>query len=534
MILLIDNFDSFTYNIYQYLKEIDLEVIVKRNNSITLEEIKALNPSHIIISPGPGRPENAGISIPVVKEFAGVIPILGVCLGHQAIGAAFGAKIVPAIALFHGKSSTISHDGNGCFSGIQNPFTAIRYHSLAIDKTSVPDELEVTALSHDKEIMGVRHKLYQVEGVQFHPESIGTSFGRELLYNFVVQKREKSNVQASLKKVTSGQELSESEAQHVMEMITSGSATPAQIAGILTALSMRGESVPELTGFARVMRKKATSIKKPQNKKVVDTCGTGGDASGTFNISTISALVAAGSGIYIAKHGNRSVTSRCGSADVLEALGVNVTVNPEIVDQALEEVGISFLFAPRLHLSMKHAVPVRMELGIRTVFNMLGPLSNPANADFQLIGVFSNDIREKIAQVLVNLGIERAMVVHGSDGLDEITLTGKTWISEVKEGWIKNYTLDPKDYGMSYCSLADLKGGDLKTNAEIALGLLNGEKGPKRDVVLLNAAAAIYLAGESENFSDALQKARESIDGGFALEKLNQLVRISTGAKQCC
>lgn len=528
MILLLDNYDSFTYNIYQYLAEMGLDVRVERNDAVTLEEIETMNPSHIIISPGPGRPENAGISIELIQAFKGVIPILGICLGHQAIGKAFGANIVRAGELYHGKASSISHDGKGCFNGVRNPLTAIRYHSLVIDKVYVPPELEVTATSPDGEIMGVRHKEYHIEGLQFHPESIGTVSGKEMLLNFIRRDRLKPTARTFIRKVHAGEYLTEDEARLMMEDITSGSATPAQIAGILTAMSMRGESVSELTGFARVMRKKATAIPRPKDRKILDTCGTGGDTSGTFNISTIAALVAAGSGVTVAKHGNRSITSRCGSADVLEALGVNLSADPQLLSYALDSLGISFLFAPGLHLSMKHAVPVRKELGIRTVFNVLGPLSNPAGADFQLMGVFSNGIREKVAHTLVNLGVQRAMVVHGEDGLDEITLTGRTYISEVNNGWVKNYLLDPREYGMEYCLPEELKGGDLKTNREIALSILQGEKGPRRDVVLLNAAAAIYLAEQSPDFPQALKQAQTSIDEGIALQKLSSLSRLTT------
>jgi anthranilate synthase/phosphoribosyltransferase len=527
MILLIDNFDSFTYNIYQYLREMKLDVTVKRNNAVTIAQIEEMRPSHIILSPGPGKPGDAGICTQVILHFKGLAPILGVCLGHQAIGEAFGGKIVPAVELYHGKPSVIHHEEKGSFNGIKNPFTAIRYHSLVIEKISVPKELEVTAMSDNGEIMGVRHRLYSIEGVQFHPESIGTDFGKEFLANFIDQRKERPTIQSSIKKIYSGHYLTEDEAQQVMEDITSGDATPAQIAGVLTALGMRGESVPELTGFARVMRRKATVIVKPEGKELVDTCGTGGDTKGTFNISTLAALVAAGSGVTIAKHGNRSVTSRCGSADVLEALGVNIQVYPEIVSKALDRIGISFLFAPRLHTSMKHAVPVRAELGIRTVFNILGPLANPANADYQLLGVFSNDIREKVAHVLVNLGVKRAMVVHGSDGMDEITLTGKTYVSEINDGWVKNYTLDPLSYGMEYCTLEELTGGNLKKNAEIVLSVLEGEKGPKRDIVVLNAAAAIYLSGKAEDFASAIEIAHETIDSGKAMAKLTELTRIT-------
>lgn len=528
MILLIDNFDSFTYNIRQYLAEMNLDVLVRRNNAITPEEIETLSPTHIVISPGPGRPEDAGVIMEVIKTFKGRIPILGICLGHQAIGAAFGTRVIRAAALFHGKTSSITHDGKGCFNGLKNPFTAVRYHSLALEKISLSPDLEITATSGDGEIMGVRHKHFPIEGVQFHPESIATECGKQLLQNFIRREQEKPTVRTALQKIFSGAFLSEDEASRIMEDITSGNAAPAQIAGLLTALAMRGESVAELTGFARVMRKKATPIPRPQGKKILDTCGTGGDASNTFNISTLSAFVAAGCGVTVAKHGNRSVTSHCGSADLLEALGVNLSVHPDLIAYALDRIGVAFLFAPKLHDSMKHAVPVRKELGIRTVFNLLGPLSNPAAADFHLMGVFSNNVREKIAHTLVNLGVSRAMIVHGHDGLDEITLTGKTFISEVNNGWVKNYQLDPHDYNMDYCSPDDLKGGDLKTNREIALAILQGQPGPKRNIVLLNAAAAIHLTEENLSFSDALKKAAHAIDSGLAIQKLEELSRMST------
>ena len=524
MILLIDNYDSFTYNIYQYLRKLNYDVTVKRNNCITVSEIETMKPSHIIISPGPGNPDDAGVSVEVVNHFKGKIPILGVCLGHQCIGAAFGGEIVRAKKIYHGKSSEIMHDGKTIFNGLKNPFIATRYHSLVIRKVTLPEELEVSATSEDGEIMAVRHVTHSIEGVQFHPESIGTAFGYELFTNFLSQHPKPTIMQAALKQAYNGDDLGDEEAQKVMDEITSGQATPAQIASMLTALSLKIESVSELTGFARIMRQKATPIKKPDGCKVIDTCGTGGDSSGTFNISTIAAFVAAGAGATVAKHGNRSITSKCGSADVLEALGVNIMLPPETVSAALKKIGIAFLFAPSLHSSMKHAVPVRREIGIRTAFNILGPLSNPAGADYQIIGVFDESLTEKVAKVLLNLGMERAMVVHGKDGLDEITLTSETKVSEVKDGWIRNYFFDPKEYGFSLCDPMDLKGGDLKTNREIALSILKGSKGSKRDVVLLNAAAAIYLAQSAESFRNAVHLAEFSIDSGAAMKKLEELV----------
>lgn len=527
MILLIDNFDSFTFNIYQYLCQMGQEVKVLRNNQIDIPEIENINPSHIIISPGPGRPVTAGISMDIVHKFKGRIPIMGICLGHQCIGAAFGAEIGRASSLYHGKISDINHDGNGIFAGIKNPTQATRYHSLVIKKGTLPEEFEISAMSEDGDIMAIRHKSYPIVGLQFHPESIGTAFGYELLENFVLEKAKFSIVQSAIKKVFLFEDLTVNESQKVMEEITSGAATSAQVASILTALSLKKESVSELTGFARVMRDKARKIKKPENEKVVDTCGTGGDSSGTFNISTIAALVAAGAGVTVAKHGNRSITSRCGSADVLEALGVNISSSPGLMEKALDELGIAFLFAPALHPSMKHAVPVRIEMGVRTAFNILGPLSNPAGADYQIIGVFDAALTEKIAKVLANLGMERAMVVHGCDGIDEITLTGKTNISELNRGWIKNYTFDPGEYGFGLCSPGDLKGGEIKTNCRIALSILDGDRGYKRDAVVLNAAAAIYIASQAESFQDAIHLAQDSLDKGRAKKKLENLIQFT-------
>ncbi|MGB8953381.1 MAG: bifunctional anthranilate synthase component II/anthranilate phosphoribosyltransferase [Candidatus Aminicenantales bacterium] len=527
MILLIDNFDSFTYNIFQFVRRLGHDVVVKRNNAVTLEDVHRWGPSQIIISPGPGRPESAGTAVEIVRHFKGKIPILGICLGHQCIGQAFGGEIVRAPELFHGKSSEIYHDGNGIFSGIKNPFRAIRYHSLVIKKASLPEELEISAWTDEGDIMGIRHKMYSLEGVQFHPESIGTESGLDLLANFLSPRPNPSLIQSAIRKVYAGSDLDEGEAEKVMGEITSGRATAAQMASFLTALGVKGESVSELTGFARVMRRKAVQIAKPKGRIVVDTCGTGGDASGTFNISTCAAFIAAGAGVSVAKHGNRSVTSRCGSADLLEALGINITAPSEVMEKALEEIGIAFLFAPKLHLSMKHAVPVRTDMGIRTVFNILGPMANPAGAECQIIGVFSESIMEKMARALIRLGVSRAMVVHGCDGLDEITLTGPTKVVEVNDGWIKTYVLNPQDYGFSCCSLKDLKGGDLKANCEIVMSILEGKRGPQRDVAVINAAAAISISGKAGSFSEALRMAEESIDSGAALRKMDDLIAFS-------
>ena len=321
------------------------------------------------------------------------------------------------------------------------------------------------------------------------------------------------------------QDLTREEAYGVMKEIMSGEATPAQIGSLISLLRMKGETIDEITGFARAMREFSVKIRSGR-KPLVDTCGTGGDLSGTFNISTASVFVAAGAGISVAKHGNRSVTSKCGSADVLEALGVRIDLAAEKVEECLQEAGIAFLFAPQMHPAMKYAIPVRREIGIRTVFNILGPLTNPADADSQVLGVFSKDYVSSLAQVLKNLGTRRSFVVHGS-GLDELTLAGESSVCEVYEGKINYYTFTPEVTGLPRCTLEDLKGGDAEQNGKIILDILEGGKGPKRDVVVLNSALAIIAGGKAKDINEGIKLAEESIDSGEALKKLEKLKTVN-------
>lgn len=531
MILMIDNYDSFTYNVVQLLYECGREVSVARNDEINIAEIEKMAPDTIIISPGPSRPENAGISLEVVRHFSGKIPILGICLGHQTIGQAFGANIIKAGQLYHGKTSRVRHKGRGVFRNLPSPITCTRYHSLVVQEKSLSKDFMVTAYSEDGEIMGIRHKHYDLEGIQFHPESIASKMGREMMINFLQGDKKMQNTGSLLKKVMKKEKLSRMESESLMMEITEGRANQLQTAALLTALNLRGESIEEITGFASVMREKALSIKKPQGVKLIDTCGTGGDGLGTINISTISAFVAAGAGISVAKHGNRSVTSKCGSADLLEELGIKLDLSPEEVSQCLEKTGIAFLYARSLHPAMKNVAPIRKELGIRTVFNILGPLSNPAGADHQLIGVFAPELTEKLARVLIELGLKSGMVVHGEDGLDEITLCGKSRISFFKNGFIKTFDLDPAELGLSLCKAEDIKGGETTQNAEIARNILSGrETGPKKDIILLNSAAAIISGGLCSSFKGALDIARESLESGKAEAKLKELIEFTQKA----
>ncbi len=339
----------------------------------------------------------------------------------------------------------------------------------------------------------------------------------------------------ALRKVVERQDLTREEALAVMQEIMAGGASDAQIAAFLVALRMKGETVEELTGFATVMREKVARVETKaraaltgtDREALVDTCGTGGDASHTFNISTATAFVVAGAGLPVAKHGNRSVSSLCGSADVVEALGINLELPPEVVGQCIDEVGIGFLYAPLLHKAMKYVMPARREIKIRTVFNVLGPLTNPAGAAAQVMGVYDGTLTETLAAVLRELGSRRAFVVHGFDGLDEISNTGETKVSELREGKVTTYVIAPEDFGIRRASLADLRGGDARENASIIKRILQGEKGPKRDVVLLNAAAGLVAGGKAEGLREGLELAREAIDGGAAMEKLIKLQEFS-------
>src|SRR3984893_11137999 len=323
-----------------------------------------------------------------------------------------------------------------------------------------------------------------------------------------------------------GESLARAEACDVMAEVLAGKCHDAQIAALLVALHMKGETVEEIVGFAEAIRAAAAPFGLRPNHTVdvsgtgrdalVDTCGTGGDASGTFNVSTATALVVAGAGVRVAKHGNRSVTSKCGSADVMEALGVNINLPPARLAACLEEVGIAFLFAPAMHSAMQHVQSARRQLRLRTVFNLLGPLTNPAHASGQVVGVYSAALVEKLAEALSMLGLHRALVVHGLDGLDEVTITAPTRIAEVREGTVRTYEVTPEEFGINRGTLDDISGGDAVANADIITQILEGTKSARRDVVLLNGAAALVAAGRADHLADALPLASESIDSGAA------------------
>ncbi|MHB1357108.1 MAG: bifunctional anthranilate synthase component II/anthranilate phosphoribosyltransferase [Anaerolineae bacterium] len=541
MIVVIDNYDSFTYNLVQYLGELGAEIKVFRNDQTTLEEIAALKPSHILISPGPGAPAtSAGISNDVIRYFHARIPILGVCLGHQCITHVFGGRVDRAKRLMHGKVSRIVHEGHPFFTGLPTPFEATRYHSL-IAYDPLPDCLQVLARTPEGEIMALTHRQAPTLGVQFHPESILTPDGKRLLRNFIAMSIDTGfalgisgvqneatitsgiDMRTALEHALAREHLTTDEAEQVMMTIMSGQATPSQIGAYLAAIRAKGETVAEITGFARAMRQYVVRV-TPRRRPLLDTCGTGGDSRHTFNISSTAAFIVSGAGVAVAKHGNRSVSSSSGSADVLMALGVNLELTPERVADCIDEVGMGFLFAPRLHPAMKHAIGPRREMAVRTVFNILGPLTNPAGAELQILGVYNADLVPLLANVLRELGSLSAFVVHGADGLDELSTTGPNRVAYLHNAEIQVYELDPADLGLPRTTLAQLRGGDPQQNAAITLGVLNGEPSPYRDIALLNAGLALVVAGQASTPQEGLMLAARSVDSGAARRVLEQLV----------
>lgn len=529
MYLLLDNYDSFTYNIYQYLCELtDEEVRVIRNDAIDVAGIRALNPKAIILSPGPGRPEEAGCMIDVIRAFAGQVPILGVCLGHQAIGYAFGGTIVGAQEIVHGKVQPITVDGKGVFRGMPATTNFTRYHSLVIERGSLPDELEVTATSPDGEIMGVRHRTLAIEGVQFHPESIASEGGKRLLKNFLTWRREGFDFPPLVRKIMARQDLTQAEAEGFMEELTDGNLSGVQIASVFVGLNLKGIAPEEVAGCAAVLQRKRTPL--PVTGEFLDIVGTGGDEHGTFNISSMAALTAAACGAKVAKHGNRAVSSRSGAADFYGALGLKIDLKPEHAARVLAETGFSFLFAPVYHGAMRHAAPVRKELGVKTIMNLLGPLVNPARATHQLIGVYDASLGPLIARAAQILGVQKALVVFGTEGLDEMSVgqTTRYWL--VTPEAITEGAFEPSQVGLSGYVLDDLKGGTADDNADLARQLLAGEgRSALRDAVCLNAGAALWLAGRAPTIEAGFAEAQTAFADGRVAAKVDE-VRAATQA----
>jgi anthranilate synthase/phosphoribosyltransferase len=474
----------------------------------------------------------------VIKHFYDKKPILGICLGHQAIAYIQGAKIINATELVHGKKSDITHFNGPLFKNLPTTITAGRYHSLAVSRENFPDDkLEIIAENiEDKEIMGIKMKDYPVYGLQFHPESILTEHGKTILgnfYNFIMPHNQDFQVSDMvIKKVSQKEDLNEDEAKMIMTEIMNGRVSEVQIAAYLMALKLKGETIDEIVGSIKAIKELMNKIDLG-DQMAIDTCGTGGDSSNTFNISSMSALVCAGAGIKVAKHGNRSITSKSGSADIFKALGVKIDADKEIIKKSILEANIGFMFAPLYHPAFKHVGPVRQSLKTRTIFNMLGPTVNPAQVKQQVFGIFDPELTEKFATILNKTGVNRALVFSSAESMDEISPFSITKMSFLNKGDVQTFNFDPEKFGMKTGKLEDIQTHTPEESKTLIESLLNNQSDNQTaiNIVLLNAAAGIFIASEEDDFDkgfrEGLEQAKISLETNKAMEALNQMIRIS-------
>lgn len=525
MILLLDNYDSFTYNVYQSLAKLtEEEIKVVRSKEITLQDAIKMNPAKLIVSPGPGRPEDAGISVEAIKYFSGKIPVLGICLGHQAIGYAFGAKIVNAKFIKHGIAEEINLDGKGMFRLMGKRETFTRYHSLVIDESTLPADFEISARADDGDIMGIRHKTMPIEGVQFHPESIASPKTKEFFTAFLNYRAEPFPAKQVLSSLIEGKSMSRRTAEMFMEDLTDGCMDERMTAAILTGLAAKKATPEEIAGCAGVLVAKRTPLPL-ETTELTDIVGTGGDSKGSFNISSMSALCAAACGVPVAKHGNRAVSSKSGAADFFEALGIKIDNAPSKTAETIRKTNFGFLFAPVYHSAMRFAAPVRKALGVKTIMNLIGPLSNPAGAKYQILGVYSPELLAPVARAAKLLGAKRVMVVVSEDGFDEISPVVGTKVFEIDEdNKEKEYTIEPADFGLSGCKNEELSGGTGAENARLAMELLKG-KGRRtlKAAIALNGGAALYIGGKAKSIKEGCIKIIRAIDSGEVSKKLEEI-----------
>jgi anthranilate synthase/phosphoribosyltransferase len=529
MIAVIDNYDSFTYNVVQSLQRLSGDqVAVLRSGECTTGDIENLKPDYLVISPGPGRPADAGISEKAILHFAGKIPILGICLGHQAIGEAFGSKIIQAKYIRHGIVEEMDLDGRGLFRTIGKTGKFTRYHSLVIDEKTLPPEFEVTARAKDGDIMGIRHKTLPIEGIQFHPESIASEDGDKIFTAFLNYRRENLPVSEILNRLIAKKDLDEKTAALFMENLTDGTLDERQTAAILVALAAKGPSAGEMAGCASVLCRKKRKV-PIDSTGLAEIVGTGGDGKGSFNISSLSALTAAACGLPVAKHGNRAVSSKSGAADFYESLGIKIDTTPEKTAALIKKTGFGFLMAPIYHSAMRFAGPVRKALGVKTIMNVLGPLTNPAGAQYEMLGVYDVSLLQPVAEAAKKLGAVRVMVISSRDGYDEISPCAPTYAYMIDENnKVTKATIRPEDFGITGCSEKELAGGTGRENALLALDILSG-KGRKtlREAVGLNTAAVLYTAKKVPDLQSGYKMAISAIENGTVLAKLEEVKKES-------
>lgn len=535
MILLIDNYDSFVYNVAQYLQELTVEEVkTVRNDQITLADIRKMNPSHIVLSPGPKHPKNSKVCLEILQQIDN-IPILGICLGHQALGLVNGATVARLSEPLHGKTSeiTVTDENSVLFRGLPKNFEVMRYHSLYVSKRGLPDTLKVTALSNDGVIMAMEHRWKPIYSIQFHPESFFTQYGKNIIKNFLVGTLPDENVDANnererlianevcskyLKKLQDNLPLSDTDFKEICAVINKKHYDIVQLGALLVLISEKSLYPESLTAFVKNILAYSTTF--ADERPMIDLCGTGGDGLKTINISTSVAFIVGALGVKVAKHGNRSVTSKSGSTDVLDSLGVEVVTSLMKQLNLLDSKGLAFFHAPFFHPLVGEVKEVRQRLGIRTVFNVLGPLLHPnTKLKYQLVGLYHEPVMRLYAETLKLLGRKHALVVRGNDGLDEISICDETKIVEIKDGKILEYTIAPEMFGFKRAFHADIEGGSPDENAEILLRILKGEeKSAKRDIVVLNAMFALYTAEVVKHPADAKALIEEALESGKVYE----------------
>lgn len=538
MILMIDNYDSFVFNVEQYLKEMtDDEVITVRNDAITIDDIKKMNPSKIIFSPGPKHPKDSGICLEILNntDELGNIPILGICLGHQAIGMNFGGEIKRLENPLHGKTSeiTVLSENSVLFKNLPKKFKVMRYHSLYVD--DIPKNLEVTAKSEDGVAMAVEHKSKNIFGIQFHPESIFTEYGKNMIRNFLnievsktLQNNENSNntnekgnfidMNKYLKKLQENIALTDTDFREICKIIDSKNYDIVQLGALLVLISEKSLYPESLTAFVKNILEYSTTFE--DDSDMIDVCGTGGDGFKTINISTAVAFILGAMGVNVAKHGNRAISSKSGSSDVLDKLGVPLENSLATQIEKLHVKNLAFFHAPFFHKLVGEVREVRSRLGIRTVFNILGPLLHPnTKLKYQLVGLYHEPVHRLYAETLQLLGRKHALAVRGNDGLDEITICDDTKIIEVKDEQIFEYTVSPESFGFKRAFHSEIEGGTPKENAEILIKILKGEeKSAKFDIVVLNAMFALYTADVVDHPAKAKDMVLEAIESGKVYE----------------
>ena len=547
MILMIDNYDSFVFNVEQYLKEMtDDEVITVRNDAITIDDIKKMNPSKIIFSPGPKHPKDSGICLEILNntDELGNIPILGICLGHQAIGMNFGGKIKRLENPLHGKTSeiTVLSENSILFKNLPKKFKVMRYHSLYVD--DIPETLKVTAKSEDGVAMAVEHKSKNIFGIQFHPESFFTEYGKNMIRNFLnievsetLQNNENSkntkekgnfiDMNKYLKKLQENIALTDTDFREICKIIDSKNYDIVQLGALLVLISEKSLYPESLTAFVKNILEYSTTFE--DETPMIDVCGTGGDGFKTINISTAVAFILGAMGVNVAKHGNRAISSKSGSSDVLDKLRVPLENSLANQIEKLHVKNLAFFHAPFFHKLVGEVREVRSRLGIRTVFNILGPLLHPnTKLKYQLVGLYHDPVHRLYAETLQLLGREHVLVVRGNDGLDEITICDDTKIIEVKGDQILEYTISPESFGFKRAFHSEIEGGTPEENAEILVKILKGEeKSAKFDIVVLNAMFALYTADVVDHPAKAKDMVLEAIESGKVYKFYKDYVKIT-------